>query len=164
MPSCSMRRSPSANETGMMEPPPLTVVPMPHHVKAIGSKIINPRERRFVGYECVAGSDDRLFFGISRAIRECVWTSKATISCARRPPLDSPYVGSSKLSCRSDQPHAHREIFRRKAESSCSLHLEIWAQAPEKFGFQSSRLGMAERVGFEPTVRFPAHTLSKRAP
>jgi len=23
---------------------------------------------------------------------------------------------------------------------------------------------MAERVGFEPTVRFPAHTLSKRAP
>jgi hypothetical protein len=24
--------------------------------------------------------------------------------------------------------------------------------------------GLAERVGFEPTVRFPAHTLSKRAP
>ena len=24
--------------------------------------------------------------------------------------------------------------------------------------------GVAERVGFEPTVRFPAHTLSKRAP
>lgn len=23
---------------------------------------------------------------------------------------------------------------------------------------------VAERVGFEPTVRFPAHTLSKRAP
>ena len=23
---------------------------------------------------------------------------------------------------------------------------------------------LAERVGFEPTVRFPAHTLSKRAP
>lgn len=26
------------------------------------------------------------------------------------------------------------------------------------------RIKMAERVGFEPTVRFPAHTLSKRAP
>ena len=26
------------------------------------------------------------------------------------------------------------------------------------------REAMAERVGFEPTVRFPAHTLSKRAP
>jgi hypothetical protein len=24
--------------------------------------------------------------------------------------------------------------------------------------------GMAERVGFEPTVEFPQHTLSKRAP
>ena len=24
--------------------------------------------------------------------------------------------------------------------------------------------GLAERVGFEPTVRFPVHTLSKRAP
>jgi hypothetical protein len=27
-----------------------------------------------------------------------------------------------------------------------------------------TRNGVAERVGFEPTVRFPAHTLSKRAP
>lgn len=27
-----------------------------------------------------------------------------------------------------------------------------------------NNLDMAERVGFEPTVRFPAHTLSKRAP
>jgi hypothetical protein len=26
------------------------------------------------------------------------------------------------------------------------------------------KLPLAERVGFEPTVRFPAHTLSKRAP
>ena len=26
------------------------------------------------------------------------------------------------------------------------------------------RSSLAERVGFEPTVRFPAHTLSKRAP
>jgi hypothetical protein len=25
-------------------------------------------------------------------------------------------------------------------------------------------IGMAERVGFEPTVEFPQHTLSKRAP
>jgi len=25
-------------------------------------------------------------------------------------------------------------------------------------------MSMAERVGFEPTVQFPAHTLSKRAP
>jgi hypothetical protein len=29
---------------------------------------------------------------------------------------------------------------------------------------ESCRVEMAERVGFEPTVRFPAHTLSKRAP
>lgn len=27
-----------------------------------------------------------------------------------------------------------------------------------------SKEELAERVGFEPTVRFPAHTLSKRAP
>ena len=26
------------------------------------------------------------------------------------------------------------------------------------------KMSMAERVGFEPTVQFPAHTLSKRAP
>jgi hypothetical protein len=25
-------------------------------------------------------------------------------------------------------------------------------------------IGVAERVGFEPTVEFPRHTLSKRAP
>jgi hypothetical protein len=32
-------------------------------------------------------------------------------------------------------------------------------------GRQCKDLAMvAERVGFEPTVRFPAHTLSKRAP
>ena len=29
---------------------------------------------------------------------------------------------------------------------------------------ESCGVEMAERVGFEPTVRFPAHTLSKRAP
>ncbi len=29
---------------------------------------------------------------------------------------------------------------------------------------ESYGVEMAERVGFEPTVRFPAHTLSKRAP
>ena len=29
---------------------------------------------------------------------------------------------------------------------------------------QDERNGMAERVGFEPTVEFPLHTLSKRAP
>jgi hypothetical protein len=28
----------------------------------------------------------------------------------------------------------------------------------------NSSEGMAERVGFEPTVEFPQHTLSKRAP
>jgi len=27
-----------------------------------------------------------------------------------------------------------------------------------------NQLGVAERVGFEPTVEFPLHTLSKRAP
>jgi hypothetical protein len=31
-------------------------------------------------------------------------------------------------------------------------------------GEQARTSGLAERVGFEPTVRFPAHTLSKRAP
>jgi hypothetical protein len=30
--------------------------------------------------------------------------------------------------------------------------------------FGLEKPGLAERVGFEPTVRFPAHTLSKRAP
>ena len=29
---------------------------------------------------------------------------------------------------------------------------------------ESCGVEMAERVGFEPTVQFPAHTLSKRAP
>src|SRR5262249_28750019 len=31
----------------MVESPPLTGVPRPHHVEAAGSKIIKPRERRF---------------------------------------------------------------------------------------------------------------------
>jgi hypothetical protein len=35
---------------------------------------------------------------------------------------------------------------------------------PEKTTIKSMGYGLAERVGFEPTVRFPAHTLSKRAP
>jgi hypothetical protein len=30
--------------------------------------------------------------------------------------------------------------------------------------FGLDRLGMAEGVGFEPTIRFPVYTLSKRAP
>src|SRR5919108_1347901 len=31
-------------------------------------------------------------------------------------------------------------------------------------GIRYYTIDMAERVGFEPTVRFPVHTLSKRAP
>ena len=33
-----------------------------------------------------------------------------------------------------------------------------------RVGEVSVGIGMAERVGFEPTVEFPLHTLSKRAP
>ena len=34
----------------------------------------------------------------------------------------------------------------------------------KKGGLAEQAQAMAERVGFEPTVRFPVHTLSKRAP
>jgi hypothetical protein len=33
-----------------------------------------------------------------------------------------------------------------------------------KAAFYKGKMMMAERVGFEPTVEFPQHTLSKRAP
>jgi hypothetical protein len=34
----------------------------------------------------------------------------------------------------------------------------------ETLAFGLDRLGMAEGVGFEPTIQFPVYTLSKRAP
>jgi hypothetical protein len=37
-------------------------------------------------------------------------------------------------------------------------------ETPVLEGLFRRRKSLAERVGFEPTVRFPAHTLSKRAP
>jgi hypothetical protein len=37
-------------------------------------------------------------------------------------------------------------------------------EAPDFKGLFRYQKMVAERVGFEPTVRFPAHTLSKRAP
>jgi hypothetical protein len=40
-----------------------------------------------------------------------------------------------------------------------------WAYLPKNScGEYAASVKVAERVGFEPTVRFPAHTLSKRAP
>ena len=43
------------------------------------------------------------------------------------------------------------------------VDLYQWARARYLAGVKGAE-DMAERVGFEPTVRFPAHTLSKRAP
>jgi hypothetical protein len=35
---------------------------------------------------------------------------------------------------------------------------------PPAAGFRAGTIGVAERVGFEPTVRFHVHTRSRRAP
>jgi hypothetical protein len=51
---------------------------------------------------------------------------------------------------------AFHEVPKRKREV-----LEAY---PCFIGFFDTRKGMAERVGFEPTVGFLLHTLSKRAP
>jgi hypothetical protein len=47
-----------------------------------------------------------------------------------------------------------RQKYKKTAAFSACLRAEV------RFGPDA----LAERVGFEPTVRFPAHTLSKRAP
>jgi hypothetical protein len=59
--------------------------------------------------------------------------------------------------------------FLAGRESKSQIRLEmaaaIGAQLPASpLGENLAWYKLAERVGFEPTVRFPAHTLSKRAP
>src|SRR5581483_3791825 len=59
--------------------------------------------------------------------------------------------------------HAFRTAIRRRLRSSPSR--EIGENGGIFWGVgKFLRVMMAERVGFEPTVQFPAHTLSKRAP
>jgi len=48
--------------------------------------------------------------------------------------------------------------FRRKRTS------QFQSVRIEKFGSRFLSPRVAERVGFEPTIRFPVYTLSKRAP
>ena len=58
-----------------------------------------------------------------------------------------------------DQYHLHVFVFESVSARTRDLVSEPIAHVLEN---RSKKL--AERVGFEPTVRFPAHTLSKRAP
>ena len=56
-------------------------------------------------------------------------------------------------------------VWQRRRE----LPKRRWQEFLKKFGKSGDRQAaasakLAERVGFEPTVQFPAHTLSKRAP
>jgi hypothetical protein len=44
------------------------------------------------------------------------------------------------------------------------LHRSVGCESNSSIEKQRLSRLLAERVGFEPTVRFPAHTLSKRAP
>jgi hypothetical protein len=82
-----------------------------------------------------------------------------------------PHLGFSlALHSRLTPPSAHPSAGWGEPENSESVanrnsHLAlISADGEQKLLFDGTTLDMAERVGFEPTVEFPRHTLSKRAP
>ena len=53
----------------------------------------------------------------------------------------------------------------RESEAHMRNRCRYWAPSPARSpGEYGASAKLAERVGFEPTVQFPAHTLSKRAP
>ena len=62
-------------------------------------------------------------------------------------------IGEAETGLRSPAPTASADYAALRALSS--------GGRPE-LGFEAERV--AEREGFEPSVRFPVHTLSKRAP
>jgi hypothetical protein len=74
--------------------------------------------------------------------------------------------------------HGDPEILtdKERTKLNCALLTQVLIHRAERLVVASGQMEtkqdarkagickMAERVGFEPTVRFPAHTLSKRAP
>jgi hypothetical protein len=73
------------------------------------------------------------------------WVDCASEGLTARPEASSKHVVTV---------HAIKSLKRRQCYVSARYKLSL-------LRFSG---GLAERVGFEPTVRFPAHTLSKRAP
>lgn len=90
------------------------------------------------------------------------------MSCLERFEFREPY-GSCGV-----QRFGEKRAFRRKNTPAIPIRsLELRSEIAVSFGFNCqpvppenylAAMRLAERVGFEPTVRFPAHTLSKRAP
>ena len=83
--------------------------------------------------------------------------SSLRFTLVARPP------GGTK-STKHEQPDTYVTVPLRGEEG---MHWKECSVTDERLQFVARRLysiNMAERVGFEPTVEFPLHTLSKRAP
>ena len=64
----------------------------------------------------------------------------------------------------SSEPTAKNYSLRKELTQNRGILWSPCGRFEQSDTGESCGVEMAERVGFEPTVRFPAHTLSKRAP
>jgi hypothetical protein len=92
--------------------------------------------------------------------------------------LDDKHCSICATGLRNSPPENSRAVRARDLRENCSARVlenaaaEILQRVPkvsslsyrEKKSFHDSDIWVAEGVGFEPTIRFPVYTLSKRAP
>jgi hypothetical protein len=88
------------------------------------------------------------------------------VPAGRVPPIDHHHAGVGVRDQRVHERHpdragAHDEIVRFQPNGHAA---ETTTEARTAGRTATGDLKLAEGVGFEPTVRFPVHTLSKRAP
>jgi hypothetical protein len=74
---------------------------------------------------------------------------------------DSPAVAASSIGARRAGVVALRHRFARERDEQCA---EQPRGSMRALGRASSKRHLAERVGFEPTVRLPVHMISSHAP
>ena len=76
-------------------------------------------------------------------------------------------IAKTRQSVFSSSGRSPRIASLHSAPKTPSAFCRTWVRSPHPVGILRSadaRSRMADRVGFEPTRRFPVHTLSKRAP
>ena len=108
---------------------------------------------------------DRLYCKCAQTLSEAKsrWKCCPTLNCSRS-------FAGDQASRSAELPANMRSSADKHMSDQNALRLgtdlgtSATVRADSHYKSTSYVILMAERVGFEPTVRFPAHTLSKRAP